>query len=159
MLFTLGGFSIWSLVDFCTLVFGNFKDSLDCPLVKKTATITVFGAILFIFQIIFIIGIVAGISIPQYARYRRGAQDNATQSAYHAVALSQEAYFVEYGEYADSYEELRKKSFVFDQNIEYSQINARGGCFNFRVKHKAAGSTTYDFDSCREQTVKAYMGN
>ena len=160
MLFTLGGLGIWSFVDLCILIFGTFRDSLGHPLAKKGGANVVIGIILVSFLMMFIIGILAAIAIPQYARYRRGSQDNAAQSAYHAVALAQEAYLVNYGKYTNNYDELTRKSgLVLDINVEYFQIDVEGSCFNFRVKHKAPGTTTYDYDSCRDQTVKTYFGN
>ena len=111
--------------------------------------------------VVAIIGILAAIAIPQYARYRKGAQDNAAQSAYNAIALAQEAYFAKEGTYIPDYTDLRDKAgLVRDQNVVYGALStgvtgpgAPG--FAFEVKHKADGSTLYQYDSSSSVTVKS----
>jgi Tfp pilus assembly protein PilE len=110
--------------------------------------------------VVAIIGILAAIAIPQYARYRRGAQDNAAQSAYHAVALAQEAYFANVGTYAGEYASLRDDAgLTKDANVLYSKLtlttlNAQPG-FVFTVRHKAVGSTVYAYNSASSVTVSS----
>jgi prepilin-type N-terminal cleavage/methylation domain-containing protein len=112
--------------------------------------------------VVAIIGILAAIAIPQYAKYRKGAQDNAAQSAYHAIATAEEAYFAEQGKYVASYSSLASKGgLVKDANVFYGQLstytnssNNTAG-FTFSVRHKADGSTTYLYDSASvTSTVK-----
>jgi prepilin-type N-terminal cleavage/methylation domain-containing protein len=107
--------------------------------------------------VVAIIGILAAIAIPQYAKYRKGAQDNAAQSAYHAVATSQEAYFAEKGTYIGSYPSLATDGgLVKDANVYYGTIvvvTAPNAGFAFRVRHKADGSTVYVYDSTAASTV------
>jgi prepilin-type N-terminal cleavage/methylation domain-containing protein len=113
--------------------------------------------------VVAIIGILAAIAIPQYAKYRKGAQDNAAQSAYHAIATSQEAYFAERGAYIGSYSSLAAiGGLVKDANVYYGTLsvytNSSTGVagFTFSVNHKAAGSTRYDYDSASQgSTVKS----
>jgi prepilin-type N-terminal cleavage/methylation domain-containing protein len=114
--------------------------------------------------VVAIIGILAAIAIPQYAKYRKGAQDNAAQSAYHAIATSQEAFFAEAGRYiggAAGYSSLAQKGgLVKDANVYYGALtvytnastNTAG--FTFAVRHKADGSTVYLYDSNAASTVK-----
>jgi prepilin-type N-terminal cleavage/methylation domain-containing protein len=104
--------------------------------------------------VVAIIGILAAIAIPQYAKYRKGAQDNAAQSAYHAVATAEEAYYAEKGNYIASYSDLAATGgLVKDANVYYGQlstyVSATTGAagFTFSVRHKADGSTTYLYDS------------
>jgi prepilin-type N-terminal cleavage/methylation domain-containing protein len=110
--------------------------------------------------VVAIIGILAAIAIPQYAKYRKGAQDNAAQSAYHAVATSQEAYFAERGRYIPNYSSLAEiGGLVKDGNIYYGSLstyvnpsnNVAG--FTFSVRHKADGSTVYMYDSASSSST------
>jgi prepilin-type N-terminal cleavage/methylation domain-containing protein len=113
--------------------------------------------------VVAIIGILAAIAIPQYARYRRGAQDNAAQSAYHAVALSQEAYFAQNNTYSTLFTQLQNKAgLVKDQNVNYGALttntntNTNQPGFKFKVQHKAPGTTIYLYDSASSITVTTY---
>jgi prepilin-type N-terminal cleavage/methylation domain-containing protein len=114
--------------------------------------------------VVAIIGILAAIAIPQYARYRRGAQDNAAQSAYHAIATAEEAFFATESVYTTAYTSLRNKAgLVRDQNVVYGSItlvsNAQGvPGFAFVVGHKAPGSTVYSYDSSSSVTVVTFSG-
>lgn len=111
--------------------------------------------------VVAIIGILAAIAIPQYARYRRGAQDNAAQSAYHAIATAQEAYFATHPSagYSTSYSTLRSEAgLVKDQNVLYGAITTTSNTygvpgFSFRVAYSAPGSTIYDYNSSSTITV------
>jgi prepilin-type N-terminal cleavage/methylation domain-containing protein len=110
--------------------------------------------------VVSIIGILSSIAIPQYAKYRKGAQDAAAQAAYRSIATSQEAFFSFKGSYIDTYSSLRAEGgLTRDQNIYYgalstyvnSTTNTPG--FTFSVRHKADGSTTYLYDSARIGTT------
>ncbi len=50
--------------------------------------------------VIAIIGILAAIAIPQFAAYRKRAQDSAAKSALKNLATAQENYYVSYNTYA-----------------------------------------------------------
>jgi prepilin-type N-terminal cleavage/methylation domain-containing protein len=112
--------------------------------------------------VVSIISILSSIAIPQYARYRKGAQDNAAQAAYHAIAMSQEAYFTEQGTYIADYSSLAQRGgLIKDANVYYGTLsiyyntssNIPG--YKFAVRHRAEGSTTYLFDSASQgSTVK-----
>ncbi|MDR3152758.1 MAG: prepilin-type N-terminal cleavage/methylation domain-containing protein [Deltaproteobacteria bacterium] len=117
--------------------------------------------------VVTIIGILSSIAIPQYAKYRRGAQDNAAQAAYHAIAMSEEAYFSMEGGYISNYTSLAiDGGLVKDAQVLYGTIslytntstNVPG--FVFRVRHMADSSTVYIFDSANMgSTVKTtYTG-
>jgi prepilin-type N-terminal cleavage/methylation domain-containing protein len=118
--------------------------------------------------VVAIIGILAAIAIPQYARYRKGAQDNAAQSAYHAIATAEEAYFVQHPEigYTSVYSTALglEAGLVRDQNVIYGSLkktissNGTPG-FTFAVRHKAEGSTIYYYDSASSVTVHSGTGN
>jgi prepilin-type N-terminal cleavage/methylation domain-containing protein len=116
--------------------------------------------------VVAIIGILASIAIPQYARYRRGAQDNAAQAAYHSVALAQEAFFAQKNVYTTVYSGssynaglMGVAGLVKDQNVKYGSItltlnkNTRLPGFKFQVQHKAPGTTLYTYDSASSVTV------
>jgi prepilin-type N-terminal cleavage/methylation domain-containing protein len=112
--------------------------------------------------VVAIIGILAAIAIPQYAKYRRGAQDNAAQSAYHAIATSQEAMFAERGHYTTSYGSLTALGgLVKDSAVRYGTLTTytnqttRAAGFSFIVQYSADGSTAYIYDSASQgSTVK-----
>jgi prepilin-type N-terminal cleavage/methylation domain-containing protein len=114
--------------------------------------------------VVAIIGILAAIAIPQYAKYRRGAQDNAAQSAYHAVATSQEAYYALEGKYVDKYASLGAKGgLTKDSNVWYGPLTLTSSTdgtgtagFAFKVRHMGKGSTTYLYNSVSTSTVITY---
>jgi prepilin-type N-terminal cleavage/methylation domain-containing protein len=111
--------------------------------------------------VVAIIGILASIAIPQYARYRRGAQDNAAEAAYHAIALSEEAFFAENSIYSSDYNSLAVKAgLVRDANVNYGTIyltvnvTTQQPGFIFQVNHKAPGSSIYVYNSASFTTVR-----
>jgi prepilin-type N-terminal cleavage/methylation domain-containing protein len=111
--------------------------------------------------VVTIISILSAIAIPQYSVYRKGAQDNAAEAAYHAVAMAQEAYFTSYNAYTVNYTEglAKKAGLVKDQNVNYGPIslynhadtNLQG--FKFQVNHKGQGSSVYCYDSMSSVVV------
>jgi hypothetical protein len=150
MILTLGGFFIWALIDLLILIFSVSKDAKGRPLVGKSAVLSVALGVLVLLNVF----VVLAVAIPQYGIYRRSAQDNVTQSAYHAIAMAEEAYFAYNGRYTEDYNILRNQTgLVFDHRVEYSTIDVNGVCFKFRVRYIAQESTLYDYDSCREKTV------
>jgi prepilin-type N-terminal cleavage/methylation domain-containing protein len=108
--------------------------------------------------VVAIIGILASIAIPQYARYRKGALDSVAQSAYHAIALAQEGLFAQKYAYTTNYSALATiGGLVKDQNINYGSLiltsrNFIPG-FAFVVNHKAPGSSVYHYNSASSVTV------
>ncbi|MDR3154564.1 MAG: hypothetical protein LBW85_09940 [Deltaproteobacteria bacterium] len=107
-----------------------------------------------VFECLALLLYVLSIFLPQYSRYRDAASDNAAQSAYHAIATAEEAYFAEYGRYTDNYEELsREGGLVKDGNVLYGELtlyinpqtSSQG--FKFSVRHKEKGMTVYKYDS------------
>jgi prepilin-type N-terminal cleavage/methylation domain-containing protein len=103
--------------------------------------------------VVAIIGILAAIAIPQYAKYRRGAQDTAAQSAYHNIATAQEAFYAKNNDYTANYTHLNTRwGLVKDPNVFYGGITLTVGVdgtagFIFDVRHSADGSTTYHYNS------------
>jgi prepilin-type N-terminal cleavage/methylation domain-containing protein len=112
--------------------------------------------------VVAIIGILSSIAIPQYAKFRKGAQDAVAQQAYRSIALSQEAYFADNGRYVTDYGSLAASAgLVKDEAVCYGAIttyvNGTTGAsgFRFAVMNKASGSDTFSFDSASvSSTVK-----
>jgi prepilin-type N-terminal cleavage/methylation domain-containing protein len=102
--------------------------------------------------VVAIIGILAAIAIPQYARYRREALDSTARSAYHAVAVAQEAFFISHGGYTSSYTDLATGAgFVVDNDVLYGPITVDHltdpPSVKFSLNHKAQGTKTYTYDT------------
>jgi prepilin-type N-terminal cleavage/methylation domain-containing protein len=117
--------------------------------------------------VVSIIGILSSIAMPQYARYRKGAQDNAAESAYRSIALAQEMYFSQYSSYTSSYTEglLKKAGLTRDGNVNYSSItlytNTKNNTpgYKFQVNHKAPGSSVYHYDSVSSVIIDKNTAN
>jgi prepilin-type N-terminal cleavage/methylation domain-containing protein len=122
--------------------------------------------------VVAIIGILASIAIPQYARYRRGAQDNAAQAAYHAVALAQEAFFTSQNKYTTTYSGSTINDgltgvagLVKDQNVKYGTLKLTVNTatqqpgFVFEVQHIAPGTTIFHYDSASSSTLTSKTGS
>jgi type II secretory pathway pseudopilin PulG len=155
MILTLGGLGIWSLIDFIIIAMGRFTDS-DGRLINRPCNLAV--VLIFAIGAPVFFGILAAIAIPQYARYRRGAQESRLQSSYHAIALAEEAYFATHDRYSASIETLSLDvGLVLDPMIIYSDpvlyTGDRYPCFKFRVRHVSPGVDIYDYDSCADVTV------
>jgi type IV pilus assembly protein PilA len=108
--------------------------------------------------VVAIIGILAAIAIPQFAKFRRGAHDAAAQEAAHAVAVAQEAYFVFNSTYTTNYASLvNSGGLVVDYNILYGPITITvvtdPPSYTFSVNHKADASTTYTYMSEGDETL------
>jgi prepilin-type N-terminal cleavage/methylation domain-containing protein len=114
--------------------------------------------------VVAIIGILAAIAIPQYASYRKRAQDSASTSAIHAIRLAEDLFFVDYNVYTTAYTSLRSRAgLVRDQNVVYgaiSLVSKTDGTpgFAFQVHHVAQGSTLYDYDSIRTVNMTSLGG-
>jgi prepilin-type N-terminal cleavage/methylation domain-containing protein len=122
--------------------------------------------------VVTIIGILSSIAIPQYARYRRGAQDNAAQAAYHAVALAQEAFFTTKNHYTTVYSGSSVTAgltgvagLVKDQNVKYGPLTLTVNIatqlpgFVFEVQHIAPGTTIYHYNSASSTTLTSKTGS
>jgi prepilin-type N-terminal cleavage/methylation domain-containing protein len=112
--------------------------------------------------VVAIIGILAAIAIPQYARYRLSAINNAAQSAYHAVAIAQEGYFISKNNYTSNYATLmRDAGLTIDYNVFYGPItlvlSTDPPSFNFFINHVADGSTTYYYNNDGGEVVQEFL--
>ena len=95
---------------------------------KYTAggSVAVIAVIAGCFGFIFIIGILAAISIPQFSAYRTRAYNSVAQSDLRNAATAQEAYYVDNKTYADSIEKLVGNTYGFvrsegvEVNLQYA---------------------------------------
>jgi hypothetical protein len=100
---------------------------------------------------------IAALTLPQYARHRRGAMDNAAESAYHHVQIAEEAYFFENETYTTDYNALiERAALTIYKDVDYSPIelcitNGVPG-YKFSVKHNQS-SNYYRIDTCAENIV------
>jgi type IV pilus assembly protein PilA len=115
--------------------------------------------------VVAIIGILAAIAIPQYSRYRKGAQDNAAESAYHNIITAEEAFFAVSSKYTIAYTTLQLKAGATkDPNVNYGSItltvntNTNLPGFQFKVSHKAQGSSVYEIDTTLSENVNKTEG-
>ena len=112
--------------------------------------------------VVAIIGILTAIAIPQYASYRRRAQDSAATSAVQTIRMAEEVYFLDRNVYTTSYASLRTiGGMVRDENVLYGPIttvthtsNGTPG-FRFTVSHIAPGSTVYSYNSVADINTTA----
>jgi prepilin-type N-terminal cleavage/methylation domain-containing protein len=105
-----------------------------------------------------IIGILAAIAIPQYARFRREAYESVSRSAYRAVASAQEAFYISEGRYTTDYGELADVAgLAIDRNVLYGSImvtyTAEPPIFSFSLNHKIDNSTTYTYENGKQVTT------
>jgi type IV pilus assembly protein PilA len=111
--------------------------------------------------VVAIIGILAAIAIPQYAKYRRSAMNNAAQGAYHSVAVAQEAYFIEQNNYTTNYSALMNiAGLTIDYNVLYGPISlvlsTDPPSFNFFINHVNDSTTTYFYNNDGGDVVLAF---
>jgi prepilin-type N-terminal cleavage/methylation domain-containing protein len=111
--------------------------------------------------VVAIIGILAAIAIPQYARYRRSAMNNTAQGAFHAVAVAQEAYFISNNNYTSNYTALvRGAGLIIDYNVLYGPItlvlSTDPPSFNFFINHVNDSCTTYFYNNDGSEVVQAF---
>lgn len=102
--------------------------------------------------VVAIIGILSALAIPQYARYRRSAQNSLAQSAYHDVAVAQENYYIEKGEYTNNYGNLVSEGgLVIHEDILYGPItlvvSTDPPSFTFSLNHRNPSCTTYTYSN------------
>jgi prepilin-type N-terminal cleavage/methylation domain-containing protein len=99
-----------------------------------------------------VIGILCAIAIPQYSRYRRGAQNASAQEAAHVVAVAEESFFIFFSKYTTSYASLvADGGLIIDYNILYGPITVTiitdPPSYTFSLNHKSVGSSTYTYRS------------
>jgi hypothetical protein len=164
MLVTFGGLGVWSLVD---LIFGfanKFRDSQGRAVTQPFNMVLVIILIpgLSIYSFFLSIPIMRAIDLPEIPNitsYLKSYRIDATQNAYHSVALAQEAYYAQNNVYSDSYEDLeRDAGLVAVKDIKYGPIKVyfdedtgKPG-YQFIVAHKSL-SIAFSYDSIAEQTV------
>jgi prepilin-type N-terminal cleavage/methylation domain-containing protein len=114
--------------------------------------------------VVAIIGILAAIAIPQYAAYRRRAQNAVAMSAIDAIHSAQELYFNDNNTYSTNYGSLAQLSLTKDANVNYGAIalvsstttNLPG--FEFRISHQAPGATVYTYNSIAASNITSTTG-
>jgi prepilin-type N-terminal cleavage/methylation domain-containing protein len=99
-----------------------------------------------------IIGVLSAIAVPQYTRYRRGAQNTAAKEAAHSVAVAQEAFFIGQSKYTPSYASLvADGGLIIDYNVLYGPIIVTiitdPPSYSFTLNHFAVGSKTFTYAS------------
>jgi Tfp pilus assembly protein PilE len=153
MILTLGGCGLWSFIDLIFALCGKFHDQQgrQINVSRPVSTGIIIAAILCV-AMFFFVPVLLAIAIPQYAKYSRGGNDNVAQSAYHNVALAEEAYFAKFNKYITNYNTLHNEAgLTRDPNVYYGPliVTAPDGypTFTFTVRHKAPGSTTYFYNS------------
>jgi prepilin-type N-terminal cleavage/methylation domain-containing protein len=112
--------------------------------------------------VVAIIGVLAAIAIPQYARYRLAALNNAAQSAYHAVAIAQEGYFITKNNYTTNYNALiQDAGLTIDYSVLYGPItlvlSTDPPSFSFFVNHVSAASATYYYNNDGGEVVQTFL--
>jgi Tfp pilus assembly protein PilE len=153
MLFTLGGLGLWAFIDFFRLAFGNVKDSKGRPLQDKSQGLVTVLVVLVVFQGVFVVGVLAAVAIPQYARFERQATENQVISAGQAAWLAEEVYFANYDEYTDSYSVLsRDAGFIKDPQVNFGEIKLTKyddkPCYFFQVTHYKTKNISFNFNTC-----------
>jgi TM2 domain-containing membrane protein YozV len=160
MILTLGGLGIWTLVDLFISIFGTYTDS-DGRYVDRNYNKGMAVALIVIFVMLpVVLGIVAAIALPQYAKHRMRAWDNATESAYHNISLAEEAFFARYSVYTSDYDDLiLEGALTIDPNIDYGNITVKVNPstgqpgFSFTLKNKRNPGTEYFYDSTSSTIV------
>jgi hypothetical protein len=153
MILTLGGLGLWSFIDLILAMSGRFHDKNGLPInVSKPISTGLILLPIILLSLLYLFYLFV-VLIAGYAEYREGVMDSAAQSAYHNVALAEEAYFAKYGKYSNDLEALRNYAgLTMDSNVEYRDLvwgNNRSGetCFEFKVKHKDL-DYGYKYSSC-----------
>jgi prepilin-type N-terminal cleavage/methylation domain-containing protein len=105
-----------------------------------------------------IIGILAAIAVPQYARFRQNACNSAAVSAAHSVAVSEEAYFIFANDYTSNYAMLISVGGLnIDYNVYYGPITVTytsdPPVYTFAFNHSSEGSQGYVFTNGGEYTI------
>ncbi|MDR1080289.1 MAG: prepilin-type N-terminal cleavage/methylation domain-containing protein [Deltaproteobacteria bacterium] len=99
-----------------------------------------------------VIGVLSAIAIPQYARYRRGAQDASAKEAAHSVAVAEEAFFMFQSKYTPSYSSLvADGGLIIDYNVLYGPIIVTiitdPPSYSFTINHRSVNSKTFTYAS------------
>lgn len=97
--------------------------------------------------VVAIIGILAAIAIPQFASYRRRAQDSAAKSALKNLATAQENYYAEYDTYASngSRATLVTMGWTVEPAVTVAISGASTSAWSATAKHTSSPNTfTYD---------------
>lgn len=92
--------------------------------------------------VIAIIGILAAIAIPQFSAYRKRSFNAIAVSDLRNAATAQEAYYVEYRSYANSYEALAKRPDFYTSADIKLNVNGDQNGYAMTAYHPK-GNTTY----------------
>ena len=100
--------------------------------------------------VIAIIGILAAIAIPQFAAYRTRSYKSALESDAHTIANAQEAYFSDFGLYANASTNVVNATYGAANLSSDTSIASWGGnanSFHFSLvdsSHNGVGTVTYE---------------
>jgi TM2 domain-containing membrane protein YozV len=160
MLCSLGGLGIWSLIDLIWILSGKFKDKRGLPinytgdLGRKPAVIIIIVAFFCGFVVL---GVLASISLPEYARLSAEIRDRMATEAGLSASSAQDVFYVRYGRYAETYEDLEKEtSFRRKDSIEYGPIeiyypppgSEESTCFRLATRSKEGARVEHAYEDC-----------
>jgi prepilin-type N-terminal cleavage/methylation domain-containing protein len=93
--------------------------------------------------VVAIIGILAAIAIPQFASYRKRAQDSAAKSALKNMATAQEDYYAQYNTYTET--DTLLTGWTVETAVTVTISNAGTTSWSARAKHMSSdNSFVYD---------------
>jgi len=93
--------------------------------------------------VITIIGILAAITIPQFAAYKNRSYNSSAQSDVRNLATAQEAYYVDEAKYTTDYSKLSGASYGYYQSSNVT-VTVSGDMNNYTVTgYHGSGDQTY----------------
>jgi len=93
--------------------------------------------------VIAIIGILAAIAIPQFSAYRTRSYNSAAQSDVKNISTAQEAYYVDFSTYANSYGKLTGAQYGYMQSGNVT-VNVTGTITSYEITGAhSSGDKTY----------------
>ena len=93
--------------------------------------------------VIAIIGILAAIAIPQFSAYRTRSYNSSAQADVRNLATAQEAYYVDWAEYANNYTFLSGTAYGFMQSGNVT-VTVTGNATGYTITgYHGSGDKTY----------------